>query len=267
MIIYQTQIIAIGDNAEEFALDNTFVTFSENVPEELEDYCYIVENSELIDSIKAGDILQIDNSTYKILYVGSTVNHNIKKDSHASYKFNGIVEEVLPSSINLEYKPMPKIQLGSLIRIIRSSSMPEYKDSSTTNQLDKSLMLSDTYEEFLVENIDRMKTNNIKMALQKIVYNSDITFDEISKKSRVNKSYIYQIINGRRRPSRDKIIQLCFGLGLNLDNSNELLKAANYPELYSKSIRDSIFIYGIINSYSIDDVNKKLKKRNESTLY
>lgn len=263
MVIYQTQVIAIGDNAEEFALDNTFMTFSDAVPEELEDYCYIVEKSELKCDIMKGDILQVDAQSFKILYVGSMVNFNIENDAHASFKFNGLAQEVLPSSINLEKRNLPNLKLGSLLRIIRSGE----DINGTTNALDKSLLLSDTIDEFIVENKDKMLNGNIKSVLQKLVYNSDITFDEIEKKSKVKKSYIYQIINGRRRPSRDKIIQLCFGLELNLEFSNELLKSANYSQLYSRVIRDSIIIYCILNELSIDQANDELKKRDEAPLF
>ena len=45
------------------------------------------------------------------------------------------------------------------------------------------------------------------------------------------RNYAYQLFNGTRKPSRDKVIQLAFGFGLSVDDTQELLKVARQAPL------------------------------------
>lgn len=74
---------------------------------------------------------------------------------------------------------------------------------------------------------------------------------EIIEKSNINRVYFYHLLSGKRKPSRDKIIQLAFGLSLDFVETQRLLKLSKMNELYSRVKRDAIFIYGLNNNMSI----------------
>ena len=57
--------------------------------------------------------------------------------------------------------------------------------------------------------------------------------------------YFYDVINGRKIPSRDKIIRLALALGLSLDECQTALKFCGRSQLYPRIKRDSIIIHGI----------------------
>ena len=43
----------------------------------------------------------------------------------------------------------------------------------------------------------------------------------------MSSSYLYKLGEGKRKsPTRNKALQICFGLGLDIDESNELLKTS-----------------------------------------
>ncbi len=43
----------------------------------------------------------------------------------------------------------------------------------------------------------------------------------------MSSSYLYKLGEGKRKsPTRNKALQICFGLGLDIDESNELLKVS-----------------------------------------
>jgi len=67
--------------------------------------------------------------------------------------------------------------------------------------------------------------------------------EQIIKKSFIERTYGHQIFNGTRKPSRDKVIQLAFGFGLDLDETQKLLQAAQKCQLYPKIMRDAVVIY------------------------
>lgn len=68
---------------------------------------------------------------------------------------------------------------------------------------------------------------------------------ELIKKSNISSNYFYNIINGDRRPGRDKVLALCIGAGMSYTETNRALKLAGVNELYPKNERDvriAIFI-------------------------
>lgn len=118
---------------------------------------------------------------------------------------------------------------------------------------------TDKYKEVFV---DKFLTDYLKSLLTK--YN--VTKAEVIKKSSLAAAYGYQIFDGRKNPKRDKIIQLAFGFGLTLKETQTLLKFAGHSELYPKIRRDVLFIYGINNKLNIDEVEKLLFQMNENSL-
>ena len=60
----------------------------------------------------------------------------------------------------------------------------------------------------------------------------------------MNRGYCYEIMSGTpKNSSRDKIILLCFGLNLTVDEAQQLLKKSGYAALYARDSRDSIIIF------------------------
>ena len=81
------------------------------------------------------------------------------------------------------------------------------------------------------------------------------TIAELMKRSRINRNYGYNIINGKRlNPSRDKIIALCIAAGLTVGETQETLAAAKAGPLYYRNERD-VRIAGALNN-GVRDVLK-----------
>jgi transcriptional regulator with XRE-family HTH domain len=74
------------------------------------------------------------------------------------------------------------------------------------------------------------------------------------KKSGVERTYGHQFFRGRRTPSRDKVIMLAFGFGLDYDETQEFLKAARKSPLHPKIMRDVVIIHALKNNNCIEDV-------------
>jgi hypothetical protein len=63
--------------------------------------------------------------------------------------------------------------------------------------------------------------------------------EQVIKRAAVERTYGHQLFNGTREPSRDKVIQLAFGLGLDLNAAQRLLQVAHKNALYPKLKRDA----------------------------
>ncbi|WP_252224931.1 MULTISPECIES: PTS glucitol/sorbitol transporter subunit IIA [unclassified Clostridium] len=118
--IYSTKIEKIGENAEEFFAANMFITFKDNAPQELIDYCFIHNENNLLEEIMPKDILSIGDVTYEIKAVGELVNKNLKELGHITYNFLGEEEAQVGGTLYLEKKEIAPIAVGTILKIIRN---------------------------------------------------------------------------------------------------------------------------------------------------
>ena len=79
--------------------------------------------------------------------------------------------------------------------------------------------------------------------------------------------YLHQVFAGRRKPSRDRLICLCIGLGATLEETQKLLERAACARLYPRLKRDAIISYGIVHHMELPEINDELFTENEKTLF
>lgn len=132
------------------------------------------------------------------------------------------------------------------------------KNDKTTSSLLKMLNNTNDIYSFLENFEDELKPENFVECLNKLICEKKCSIPDIIKNGDLNESYGYQIFNGTRRPSRDKIIQVGFGMGLDLYETNQLLRAGGKAELYCRDKRDAVIIFGLNNKLSINDVEEIL---------
>lgn len=116
-MIYQTTVIGIGDQVHAFDSEGIFVTFGENAPDTLKDFCYSVEIKEVHGTVRPGNKLVIDGEEFTVTQVGSVAQDNLKNLGHVTYSFTER-QECLPGSICLEQGSIPGIKVGTVISII-----------------------------------------------------------------------------------------------------------------------------------------------------
>ena len=89
-----------------------------------------------------------------------------------------------------------------------------------------------------------------------------IVVSEMIERSGISRNYIYNIINGvTKQPGRDKIIAICIGAGMTVEELNRGLRIAGYNPLYPKNSRD-IHIASCINRgiKDVTSINIDLEK-------
>jgi len=135
-----------------------------------------------------------------------------------------------------------------------------------TDALLKALMTSDTLENYFKSNKDYLIDCSLPDHLNTLLEEKELTKAAVIKNSELNEIYGYQIFSGKRKPSRDKLMMLCIGMKLNLEDAQQVLKLAGYAFLYPKKHRDCILIYGLQHGLSIYEINEILYNHNEETL-
>ena len=117
-------------------------------------------------------------------------------------------------------------------------------------------------------NFNNDKSQKTTDQLLKILQNSnDINSYLTDNDSNIQKNYGYQIFDGSKTPSRDKVIAIALAMQLTLDEANRLLHLSNNGILYPKIKRDSIIIFGLENNQKIIDLNITLDDFGEAPLW
>ncbi|MCR4557028.1 MAG: helix-turn-helix transcriptional regulator, partial [Saccharofermentans sp.] len=78
---------------------------------------------------------------------------------------------------------------------------------------------------------------------------------DMQKKSGIDRTYIYQIMDGSKNPGRDKIIAMAVACKMTLPECQRALEIAQEGILYAKNRRDSLIIYAIGKKMNIAEIN------------
>ncbi|MBR0409936.1 MAG: hypothetical protein IJI25_02875 [Eubacterium sp.] len=81
----------------------------------------------------------------------------------------------------------------------------------------------------------------------------------VIKRSQIDSSYGHRLFSGLRNPSRDTVIQLAFGFGMDLEETQQLLKIAHAALLHPKVKRDAIIVFCICHGISLMDTQLTLE--------
>ncbi len=117
-----------------------------------------------------------------------------------------------------------------------------------------------------LSSIDNRYPDSLSSYLKMTLNEKNVSPSELIKRSRIERTYFYQILNGRKKPGRDKVISIALALSLSLEETQRILTLAEAGVLYPKSKRDSVLIFALNNHYSIIETNLLLNKYNEVDL-
>lgn len=127
-----------------------------------------------------------------------------------------------------------------------------------TDALLHSLKKAENFQTALSETRDHTIDQTLKGYLNTWLLNKKITKSTVLKKAGITEATGYQYFDGKRNPSREKVIALAIGLDLLLEETNELMKKTGYAQLYPKHPWDAIVIYGITHHLTITEIDDLL---------
>lgn len=119
-VIFKSKVTKLGDLVDSFIEEKMLILFKDNAPDELADYCVLHSGNELTDTVRENDVFSIGDTEYKVVFVGSEVQKNLRDLGHITLRFNENCEnESLEGSLYLEDKEIVPIQIGDALSIIR----------------------------------------------------------------------------------------------------------------------------------------------------
>lgn len=128
----------------------------------------------------------------------------------------------------------------------------------TTNTLQDILVHAGDFKKVVETNKDAFAGQRVHEYLLQLCEKYNLHSGEVIRRANIERTYGCQIFNGTRNPSRDKLLQLAFGFGLSLEDTQELLKKAGKSGLYSKIKRDAACIFGLSHQMSVLEMQELL---------
>lgn len=135
---------------------------------------------------------------------------------------------------------------GELLELLKKSSNASSYIENATDDLIQQIPLSDY--------------------LSEIMDSKQISRSDIVHRSGLDRGYVYEILSGKKTPSRDKVLAICFAAPFSADETQQLLKSTGYPTLYARIERDSIILFALEYSLSLTDANELLYEMNHPLL-
>lgn len=134
----------------------------------------------------------------------------------------------------------------------------------TTQELLNEIAAAKDIEFFLDENETELIDETTQSYLTKLAEEKQLKVAEVVQKS-AQGDYVYKVFQGARKPSRDILIAIAFGMSLGLEQAQRLLRIANVARLDPRNRRDSVVIYGISKGLRIEALNDILYDLSEET--
>lgn len=89
------------------------------------------------------------------------------------------------------------------------------------------------------------RSPEIQYYLADLIRRHEMSNAQYIQKMNLERSYGYQLLNGRRKPSRELLIRTAILLRLDLEQTQRLLKIGGREVLYPRVKKDAIAVYAI----------------------
>ena len=137
----------------------------------------------------------------------------------------------------------------------------------STKELEDNLRTTNSIQTFLEKHHDVAGPLVPGGYIQDMMLQKGISKSALLKKVNLSKSFFYEILSGKKLPSRNNFLQLLIGLEATFDECQKALRVCSYSPLYARNRWDAIIIYCIENNHSLVETNIMLESNGLTILY
>ena len=136
----------------------------------------------------------------------------------------------------------------------------------TTDALMKRLYRTKKLNHFIENYKDSMEEETLGAFLGRYLEEHALTMAGAIRQAQIERSYGYQIFRGIRLPSRDKVLQLAFGMRMNVEDTERMLRIAGKSPLYPRLKRDAVIVFCLKEGITLEETQEYLAKYGLSAL-
>lgn len=158
---------------------------------------------------------------------------------------------------------MPRLRYTMVGRIPKRKRKRRVKEP-LTDELLAELLNSDSPVKFATKH--HIASRSLSDYLQQLLDEKGLKRAEVVRDAGLNPTYGYEIFMGRKRATRNYLLQIAFAMKTTLQEANRILQAAGHNELYCKDRRDAIIIFCLDRGYTLMQTDEELYRFGEDTI-
>ncbi|MGM9552641.1 MAG: hypothetical protein ACI3XA_10345 [Clostridia bacterium] len=137
--------------------------------------------------------------------------------------------------------------------------------ASITEELLTELKNASDLQSFFKKHENDFIEKSLDVYLNEFLAAKGISISDIIKSSGAGE-YAYKIFKGERKPSRDILISIAFGMGLSLQETQLMLRIAKFAVLDPRDKRDGVIIYALTHNMTVFEADDVLDENNFTTI-
>lgn len=130
----------------------------------------------------------------------------------------------------------------------------------TTEQLMHELENASNVEDFVIKNRGEMVDSSLSEYLRRLLEKYQLEKSDVFRRAKMTESnYGYELFrDDTKKASRDKLIQICIGFPLTIEETQEVLRYGKVRTLYPRDERDAYVLFALKKGYDMAQLNDLL---------
>ena len=95
----------------------------------------------------------------------------------------------------------------------------------------------------------------------------DMSYETLGVLAGTSRANVYKLMDGRSHPEQDVLLRIAFTLGMDVEETQALLKSAHRSQLTSSIPRDVCILFGLMNRLTLDEMDQLLKAKGMKQLW
>ena len=132
--------------------------------------------------------------------------------------------------------------------------------NKNTGELEQELRGSATFETFAESMDDAFLAEEVGRDLALLIQKHKVKKTKLFLDANIHENYGYQLLSGKRYPSRDVLLSIFLSLHLSYEEVNQFLRDHGYTPLYVRRKFDAAVIFSLMHGWSVMQCNELLQE-------
>ena len=134
----------------------------------------------------------------------------------------------------------------------------------STEMLINEIKTTDRIDSFISENTEEIQELSLSEYLRELLQKYDLEKSDVFKRAGMaDTNYGYELFrNDEKKASRDKLIRICIGFPLSVEEAQKVLRYGKVRPLYPRDERDAYILFGLNKKYTLEELNDLLYEHN-----
>ena len=116
---------------------------------------------------------------------------------------------------------------------------------------------------------EMLKTSQPMKSIAQLIlpHLGDMSYETLGVLAGTSRANVYKLMDGRSHPEQDVLLRIAFTLGMDVEETQTLLKSAHRSQLTASIPRDVCILFGLTNHLTLDEMDQLLKAKDMKLLW